>query len=130
MDRQLIKTGIWSRAIPSMKARVGSIKIYNPFVGAKPFTPSYEKEQRADMNRLYHNDYQRVWTQEREEYLRENLPKRKDEIPKKKFPIYRKVSKIQCEIKPDSSKLTNKKYANVKPKVETYLPKKDSNCSS
>lgn len=121
MDCQLIKKGIWSRAVPGQSHK-GSLKLNNPFVNEKPFMPSYESDKCVDMNRLYHFDYHRIWTKEHDEYLmKRNL---KFDTPKKQFPIYRKIVKSQSEIKSDLSKKTNKKYAHVKPKVKTFFSKK------
>ena len=122
MDCQLIKKGVWSRALPAVKSRTGSIKLNNPFAKEKPFIPSYERDKFIDINRLYHFDYHRIWMKEHDEYLlKRNL---KFEKPKNHFPVLRKGSKIQSTIKSDLSKKTNKKYATVKPKVKTFFSNK------
>lgn len=122
MDCQLIKKGIWSRAVPAIKSNTStSFKLSNPFAKEKPFRPSYDSDKYVDMNRLYHFDYHRTWMKEHDEYLtKRNL---KYQTPKKQFPIYRKVNKVQSEMKSDLSKKTNKKYAHVKPKVKTFFSK-------
>lgn len=123
MDCQLIKKGVWSRAMPNLKSRTGSLKLNNPFVNEKPFVPSYEKDKRVDIRHLYHCEYHRLWTKEHDEYLMKRKLKF-EKATKKQFPIYRKAAKMPTEVKPDLTKKTNKKYANVKAKVKTFFPKK------
>lgn len=127
MNCQLVRKGIWSRAVPAGNSHTSNaIKLSNPFVNEKPFRPSYERDNYVDINRLYHYDYHRVWTQERNEYIKKrNL---KFELPKKQFPIYRKIIIAPSDTKSDLTKTTNKKYAHVKPKVETFFAKKVPLC--
>lgn len=123
MNCQLIRKGIWSRAMPAVQSHTSNVfKLTNPFAKEKPFRPSYESDKNVDMNRLFHFDYHRIWMKERDEYIMQRNSK--FQKPKKQFPIYRKIANAPSDTKSDLSKKTNKKYAHVKPKVKTFFAKK------
>lgn len=113
---KVVRRGIWSRATKVTYPDL--IKFPDPFGDHKPFKPTFDKKITPNMRDLLNMGYLRMWNEQHEAYM---LKRGSIFVPTKKhFPIYRKPVK-----KPEEPKqiAPTKKYAHVKPKINTYLPK-------
>lgn len=112
---KLVRIGVWSRA--KQLKHPETLKVGTPFDDYRRFKFEYETDE-PKIDELLKNEYLRRWQRQRDRYL-ENI-RHKEQDPKKKYPIYRKPVVRPAE-KTELPRKRSKKYAHVKPKVNTYL---------
>lgn len=114
---KLVRMGVWSRA--KQLKHPETLKVGTPFDDYRRFKFEYETDE-PKIDELLKHEYLRKWQRQRDRYL-EGL-RHKEQYPKKKYPIYRKPVVREPE-KTQLSQKPSKKYAHIKPKVNTYLKK-------